>query len=196
MLNASAPRKRYMMMLGPVQLMVIGLHDEDDDFEGKVPMALHAAHMVLGALRHEHIRVLDMVMVRKDARGDVQLLQVGALGEPERAFSGALASDLLGLRAGGNVAPNPQARYGVLTVARREFGLTEADLREIVQDIPNGKAAAIVLVEHLWVVRLKEAFEHVGCTFIAEGMLTSGILGVFGADVAIAQIAADNDYVH
>lgn len=179
------------MTLGPVQLMVVGLHGEDDDFKGKVPQALRAAHVLRGAHRHEHVRVLDMLLVRKDADGNVQQLQVSELGERERSFAGALAGDLLGLRAGREVSSKPGSSYGVLTVAHHEFGLCEADLREIVRDIPNGTAAALVLVEHLWVIRLKQIFQDVGCTLLAEGMLTSGTLSGFGADVAVAQTAAD-----
>ena len=196
MVDVLVPHRRYVMTLGPVQLMVVGLHGEDDDFNGKVPQALHAAHVLRGAHQQEDVRVLDLLLIRKDAHGNIQRLQISELGERERAFAGALAGGLLGLRADSDMTARPGTSYGVLTVARQEFGLSEADLREIVRDIPNGHAAAIVLVEHLWVIRLKEVFEDVGCTLLAEGMLTPRMLGGFGADVATAQTAADNDFMH
>lgn len=184
------------MTLGPVHLMVIGLHGQDDDFKGKVPQALRAVHALRGAHRHEDVRVLDMLLIRKDAHGDIHRLQVSELGEHERAFAGALAGGLLGLRNGSDAPAKPGATYGVLAVAQHEFGLSEADLREIERNIPNGNAAAIVLLEHVWVVRLKDAVDDVGCTLIAEGMLTSGMLGSLGSDVAAAQKAADHYYAH
>ncbi len=53
-----------------------------------------------------------------------------------------------------------------------------------------------MLVEHLWAVRLKDAILDAGCRLLAEGMLTSATLTALGADVAKAQHAADNMYVH
>lgn len=182
------------MTLGPVHLMVIGLHGQDDDFKGKVPQVLRAVRALRGTHRHDDVRVLDMLLIRKDSHGDIQRLQVGDLGEHERAFAGALAGGLLGLRTGSDMPPKPGATYGVLAVAQHEFGLSEGDLREITRNIPNGNAAAVVLMEHLWVMQLKDAVDDAGCTLIAEGMLTSGMLGTLGADVATAQKAADQYY--
>jgi len=184
------------MTLGPLHLMVIGFHGHDDDFKGKVPRAFRAAHALRAARRHGDVRVLDMLLIRKDAHGNIQRLQVGELGEQERAFAGCVAGGVLGLRAEGAARAKPAASYGVLAVAEHEFGLDEADLREITKEIPNGNAAAIVLVEHLLAVRLKDAIDDAGCRLIAEGMLTSATLSALGADVAVAQHAADRIYAH
>lgn len=184
------------MTLGPLHLMVIGFHGHDDDFKGKVPQALRAARALRGARRRGDVRVLDMLLIRKDANGNIQQVRDGELGEQERAFAGAVAGGMLGLRTGGPVYANPAADYGVLSVAEHEFGLDEADLRKIARDIPNGNAAAIVLVEQLWAVRLKEAIDGAGCKLIAEGMLTPATVSALGADVARAQHAADHPYVH
>ena len=190
------------MTLGPLHLVVIGFHGHDDDFKGKVPRALRAAHALRAARRHGDVRVLDMLLIRKDAHGAIHQLQLGELGEKERAFAGSVAGGILGLPTEGTAHAKraadakPAASYGVLAVAEHEFGLDEADLQEITRDIPNGNAAAIVLVEHLWALRLKDAIDDAGCRLIAEGMLTSATLSALGADVAIAQHAADHMYAH
>lgn len=184
------------MTLGPLHLIVIGFHGQDDDFKGKVPRAFRAAHALRAARRHGDVRVLDMLMIRKDAYGNVQRLQYSELGEQERTFAGSVAGGVVGLRSEYSARGKPTASYSVLAVAEHEFGLTEAQLREITRDIPNGDAAAIVLVEHLWVVRLKDAIDESGCRLIAEGMLTSAALSPLGADVAVAQHAADHMYTH
>ena len=196
MVDRLVPHWRYVMTLGPLHLMVIGFHGHDDDFKGKVPRAFRAAHALRAAHRHGDVRVLDMLLIRKDAHGTIQQLQFGELGEQERAFAGSVAGGILGLRPESVARDKPAATYGVMAVAEHEFGLDEADLREITRDIPNGGAAAIVLVEHLWAVRLKDAIDDAGCRLIAEGMLTTATLSALGADVAMAQHAADHIYAH
>ena len=188
--------RRYVMSLGPVSLMVIGFQGHDYDFKGKVPRAFRAAHALRAARRHGDIRVLDMLLIRKDARGNIEQLQFGDLGEQERTFAGSLAAGLLGVPFEGAASAKPASTYGVLAMAEHEFGLDEADLRQITRDIPHGQAAAIVLVEHLWAVRLKDEILDAGCRLLAEGMLTSATLTALGADVAKAQHAADNMFVH
>jgi uncharacterized membrane protein len=196
MVDVVVPHWRYMMTLGPLHLIVIGFRGHDDDFKGKVPRAFRAAHALRAAHRHGDVRVLDMLLIRKDASGSIHQLQVSELGEQERAFAGCLAGGVLGLSSESPLRAKPAATYGVLAVAEHEFGLSEAELRECTRDIPMGGAAAIVLVEQLWVVRLKDAIDDAGCRLIAEGMLTSETLSALGADVAIAQHAADHIYAH
>ena len=198
----SVPHWRYVMTLGPLHLVVIGFRGHDDDFKGKVPRALRAAHALRAARRNGDVRVLDMLLIRKDVHGTIQQMQFSELGEQERAFAGSVAGGILGLPIERTAHAKPAAiaksaaTYGVLAVAEHEFGLDEADLQEITRDIPNGNAAAIVLVEHLWARRLKDAIDDAGCRLIAEGMLTSATLRALGADVAMAQHTADHMYAH
>lgn len=196
MVDVFVPQWRYVMTLGPLHLMVIGFHGHDDDFKGKVPWAFRAAHALRAVRRHDDVRVLDMLLIRKDADGNIQQLRYAEIGEQEKAFTGSVARGLLGLHNERPTPARPAATYGTLAVAEHEFGLHEEDLREITRDIPNGDAAAIVLVEHLWAVRLKDAIDDAGCRLIAEGMLTSAMLSALGADVALAQRAADHTYAH
>ena len=196
MVDVVMPRWRYVMTLGPLHLIVIGFRGHDDDFKGKVPRAFRAAHALRAAHRHGDVRVLDMLLIRKDADGNIHQLQVTELGEQERAFAGCVAGGILGLRSESPTRARPAATYGVLAVAEHEFGVNEAELQEVTRDIPSGGAAAIVLVEQLWVVRLKDAIDDAGCRLIAEGMLTSEALSALGADVAVAQHAADHMVAH
>src|SRR5260370_36466486 len=148
--------RRYVMSLGPVSLMVIGFQGHDYDFKGKVPRAFRAAHALRAARRHGDIRVLDMLLIRKDARGSIEQLQFGDLGEQERAFAGSLAGGLLGVACEGAARARAASSYGGLAMAEHEFGVDEAYLRQITRDIPKGKAASVVLVGQRLAVRLKD----------------------------------------
>jgi uncharacterized membrane protein len=184
------------MTLGSVHLMVIGLRGHDDDFKGKVPQAFRAAHALHAERRHGDVRVLDMLLVRKDADGNIEQIRIDKLGEQERAFAGAVAGSLLGLPTARMARAKPKELYGALATAQRQFGLGEADLREITRDIPNGNAAAIVLVEHLWAIRVKDAVDDAGCTLLAEGLVSSAMLDALSADVASAQQSAERGRAH
>lgn len=196
MVDVRVPHWRYVMTLGPLHLMVIGFHGHDDDFKGKVPWAFRAAHALRAARRNDDVRVLDMLLIRKDAHGNIQQVRYDEVGEQEKAFTGSIARRILGLQTERVPPAKPMATYGVLAVAEHEFGLNEADLQEITRSIPNGDAAAIVVVEYLWEVRLKDAMHDAGCRLIAEGMLTSAMLSALGPEVAVAQHAADHIYAH
>jgi hypothetical protein len=194
--RAVMPHWRYAMTVGPLHLIVIGFHGQDDDFKGKVPRAFRAAHVLRAARRHGDVRVLDMLIIRKDTSGNIQRLHFSELGEQERTFAGSVAGGVVGLRSDSSARAKPAASYGILAIAEREFGLSESQLQDITRDIPNGDAAAVVLVEHLWVVRLKEAIDESGCRLLAEGMLTTATLSPLGIDVAVAQHAVDHVYTH
>src|SRR5215472_9522312 len=111
------------MTLGPLQLIVIGFDGHDDDFKGKVPRAFRAAHALRAARRHGDVRVLDMLMIRKDASGHIQRMDFSELGEQERTFDGSVAGGLVGLRSATSARAKPAASYGILAVAEHEFGL-------------------------------------------------------------------------
>src|SRR5258708_32240847 len=101
------------MSLGPVSLMVIGFQGHDYDFKGKVPRAFRAAHALRAARRHGDIRALDMLLIRKDARGSIEQLQFGDLGEQERTLAGSLAAGLLGVPCTGAPTARPALSHGL-----------------------------------------------------------------------------------
>jgi len=68
-----------MAMIGPVQLLVVGF--EQPDFKGEV-----LAH--LQRLReHDLVRVIDILLVHKDAAGELETRQVSDLSAQEAKTS-------------------------------------------------------------------------------------------------------------
>jgi uncharacterized membrane protein len=136
-------------VIGPVQLLVVGF--EQPDFKGEV-----LAH--LQRLReHDLVRVIDILLVHKDAAGELQTRQISDLSEREAQELGALAAALIGLGAAASGDEEGAARLW-----SAEDGLTEDDLVDVLGEIPPDTAVAIALLEHRWAIPLREAIIAAG----------------------------------
>jgi uncharacterized membrane protein len=118
-----------------------------------------------GAIRRElerlreadTIKVLDAVLVAKAADGSIQALEAGAEG-------GHLLLRLL-----------DGAAEGVDMDA-----VSEAQLADAAGSIPPGSAAALLLIEHVWALPLREAVLAAGGRTVAETFLAEEDLGAVG----------------
>jgi uncharacterized membrane protein len=138
-----------MAMIGPVQLLVVGF--EQPDFKGEV-----LAH--LQTLReHDLVRVIDILLVYKDAAGELETRQVSDLSAQEAQDLGAIAGALIGLGAAAGGDAESAARLW-----SAEDGLSEEDLVDVLAEIPPDTAVAIALLEHRWAIPLREAIIAAG----------------------------------
>jgi uncharacterized membrane protein len=133
---------------GPVQMLVIGF--DDPKFEGQI-------RAELDRLRdNDVVRLIDAVVVQKDADGNVERMQLSHLSVDEAIDLGSKAGALIGLGFG---ADEESMRTGALLGAAEgsDGHLLDADAWYVDDVIPNGSAAAIALVEHRWAIPLREA---------------------------------------
>ncbi|MDD3858300.1 MAG: DUF1269 domain-containing protein [Methanoculleus sp.] len=170
------------VMYGPMQLLVIGF--ENPDFHGQIRQALGSA-MEAGV-----VRLIDVRFVWKDAEGNVEGLEATQLSDEERQRFGAAVGALIGLGAGGVEGARGGAETGATAAARRTFGMTEENVRNIAATIPNDNAAAIFLIEHLWAKDLKQALRDANGYLIAQGLVTPEALVLAGAALHEAVEAA------
>ena len=138
-----------MTVTGPVQLLVVGF--EHPDFKGEV-----LAHLQ-GLREHDLVRVIDILLVNKDAAGELRTRQISDLSEAEAQELGALAAALIGLGAAAGGDGEAAARLW-----SAEDGLTEDDLVDVLAEIPPDTAVAIALLEHRWAIPLREAIIAAG----------------------------------
>ena len=99
--------------------------------------------------------MIDSLAVFKDAAGE---LEVQHLSE-----SGSLVSALIGLVVEGDEDLELGAETGPLA---------DEDGWDVVQDIPNDTAAALLLIEHRWAVPLREAILRIGGFRISDGFIS------------------------
>jgi uncharacterized membrane protein len=136
-------------MIGPVQLLVVGF--DEPEFRGEVLAQLQALR------EQDLVRVVDILVVDKDADGAVTTGQFSDLSEGEAQELGAVVKALVGLGelAGGDAE-------GAAALWAREGGLGEEEVLDVLEEIPPDTAVAIALLEHRWALPLREAIVGAG----------------------------------
>jgi hypothetical protein len=142
-------------VIGPVQLLVVGF--EQPDFKGEV-----LAH--LQRLKEDDVvRVIDILLVRKDTDGELTTTQVSDLSDQEAQELGAVVAALIGLgEAAGADAEGAAKLWAAGGPGREELGLLEEDILDVLAEIPDDTAVAIALLEHRWAIPLREAIIAAG----------------------------------
>jgi uncharacterized membrane protein len=141
------------MTIGPVQLLVVGF--AGGEFKGEI-MA------VLDDLRdRDVIRLVDMAFVRKDDQGELVMI--------ERSDLGAVVGALIGFGAAGEEGAEIGAIEGA--EAASEGGMLEDQMWYIADEIPEGTAAAVALIEHRWAIPLREAIMNAGGFLLSDAWI-------------------------
>ena len=149
------------MTIGPVQLLVVGF--AGGEFKGEI-MA------VLDDLRdRDVIRLVDMAFVRKDDQGDLVMIERSDLSEEEAAEFGAVVGALIGFGAAGEEGAEVGAIEGAEAAA--EGGMLEDQMWYIADEIPEGTAAAVALIEHRWAIPLREAIMNAGGFLLSDAWI-------------------------
>ncbi len=139
------------MALGPVQMLVLGF--AEPNFTGKIAAELDRLR------EHEFVKIVDALVVSKDDEGNITELQVTDLSLDESIEMGAIAGALIGFGygEGDEEAIEAGAELGAEAMAEKGGHLIpEEDAWYVADAIPNGSAAAIILLEHLWAIPLRE----------------------------------------
>ncbi len=154
------------MAIGPVQLLVLGF--SQPDFHGEIIAELER-------LRESNtVRVIDSLVVYKDAEGELEVEHLSNLSEQEAIELGSKIGALIGLGIDGEEGMEAGAIAGA-EEAVADGGVhvfTEEEGWDILEDIPNGTAAALVLLEHHWAVPLRDAIARAGGFRISDGFIS------------------------
>jgi hypothetical protein len=142
-------------MIGPVQLLVVGF--EEPDFQGEA-----LAH--LRRLREQDVvRVIDILLVNRDADGEVYSRQISNIPDSEAEELGEIVKALIGLGEAAGGDPEAAARlWSEGAAGLQGAGLTEEDLVDVLAEIPPDTAVAIALLEHRWAIPLRQAIVAAG----------------------------------
>ena len=148
------------MAIGPVQMLVLGF--AEPNFTGKIAAELDRLR------QNEFIKIVDALVVNKDENGEITALQVSDLSEDESLEMGAIAGALVGFGYGGDEeSVEAGAELGAEAMADGHL-LPEEDAWYVADAIPNGSAAAIILLEHLWAIPLRDAIVDAGGIALAD----------------------------
>jgi uncharacterized membrane protein len=154
------------MAIGPVQLLVLGFNHPN--FHGEVIAELERLR------ESDTVRVIDALAVYKDAEGSLEVEHLSNLTEDEAIELGSKIGALIGLGFEGEEGVEAGAIAGAEEVAA-EGGVhvfSEEDAWDVLEDIPNDSAAALVLLEHHWAVPLRDAIVRAGGFRISDGFIS------------------------
>jgi uncharacterized membrane protein len=117
------------------------------------------------------IRVIDALAVHKDASGDIEVAHLSTLTEEEAIEIGTVVGALVGLGIEGEEGMAAGAILGAEAGSEGLDVFDEDDAWDIIEDIPNDSAAALILVEHHWAVGLRNAIAKAGGVRISDGFI-------------------------
>src|SRR5229473_4147971 len=154
------------MAIGPVQLLVLGFNHPN--FHGEIIAELERLK------ESDTVRVIDSLAVYKDAEGELEVEHLSNLTEAEAIEMGTKIGALIGLgiegEEGMEAGAIPRAEEVAADGGVHVF--TEEEGWDILEDIPNDSAAALILLEHHWAVPLRDAIARAGGFRISDGFIS------------------------
>jgi uncharacterized membrane protein len=151
--------------IGPVQLIVLGFNHPD--FHGEVIAELQRLR------DSDTVRVIDSIAVYKDVNGELETEHLSNLTELEAIELGSKIGALIGLGVEGEEGMEAGALAGAEEAAAEGVNVFgDAEEWDVLEDIPNDSAAALILLEHHWAVPLRDAIARAGGFRISDGFIS------------------------
>jgi uncharacterized membrane protein len=157
------------MAIGPVQLLVLGF--PRPDFHGQVVAELERLR------ENDTVRVIDSLAVHKDTDGSIEVLHLSNITDDEAVELGSKIGALLGLGIEGEEGLVEGAVLGAeaATETVAEGGhlmFSDDDAWDVLDEIPDGSAAALILLEHRWAIPLRDAIAAAGGYRVGDSFIS------------------------
>jgi uncharacterized membrane protein len=165
--------------IGPVQLIVLGFNHPE--FHGEIAAELEKLR------ESDTVRVIDALAVHKDADGEIEVQHLSNLTKDEAIELGSKVGALIGLGIEGEEGMETGAAAGAEAAANGIDVLSSNDEAwDVLEEIPNDSAAALLLIEHHWAVPLRDSIARAGGFRISDGFISPLDL------IAIGLVSADD----
>ena len=152
------------MAIGPVQLIVLGF--EHPEFHGEIIAELERLK------ESDTVRVIDALAVHKDAEGEIEVAHLSNLSKDEAVELGSKVGALVGLGIEGEEGLYAGAEAGAEAGADGISVFSDEEAWDVLEEIPNDSAAALLLIEHHWAVPLRDAIGRAGGFRISDGFVS------------------------
>lgn len=152
------------MAVGPVQLIVVGFNHPE--FHGEIIAELERLH------DEQTVRVIDALAVHKDADGEIEVQHLSTLSKEEAIEVGSTIGALIGLGIEGEEGAEEGAVLGAEAAEDGVEVFSDEQAWDILEEIPNDSAAALILLEHHWAVPLRDAIARAGGYRIGDGFIS------------------------
>jgi uncharacterized membrane protein len=161
------------MSFGPVQILVIGFGDAE--FKGTIRAELERLR------DHDVVRLIDLIVVRKDEDGNIERLQQSDLTQDEAMEFGAIVGALVGVGADGEEGAEVGAVLGAQAMEGGHV-FDQTDTWYVDDAIPPGTAAAVALLDHRWAIGLRDAIREAGGFHLADAWVHPADLIAIGVE--------------
>lgn len=171
---------------GPIQIWTFAF--DGNRFKGEILPELDRLKEA------EVIRMIDLLVIRKDAAGRVATLTASDLDWEEATSFGAMIGGLIGMGFAGEEGAEIGEMTGALELADGHL-LSTRTRDELVEVLPPNSTSAIALVEHLWAKPLKAAIVRAGGIEVDNDWLKLDELVALGLRQALqsGQVDAEGD---
>src|SRR3954467_570360 len=176
------------MAIGPVQLIVVGF--PNPDFHGEIIDELERLRM------NDTVRVIDALAVYKSPDGEAPAMHLTNFSDDEGmdpagegVDGGRGGAALVGLGLDGEEGAVAGAQAGAEAAADGISAFSDEEAWDVLEDIPNGSAAALVLLEHHWAVGLRDAIARAGGYRVSDGFISP--LDLIALGMVTAEEAAE-----
>jgi len=172
------------MAFGPIQIFTFGFPDTEG-FEGRIAAEL------IKLSDAGIIRIIDALAVVADG-DEVDILRVSDLDDAQREELGMEIGALIGLGAAGLEGFMAGAEAGAEIADEGGFGIVEAIGEDFIENLPDGAAALLLIIEHAWAVPLREAVVDAGGILMGNQWIGAQDLVALGVALGIeAELEAE-----
>jgi uncharacterized membrane protein len=144
-------------------LIVLGF--SEPEFHGEIIAELQRLH------DQGTVRVIDALAVHKDADGAIEVQHLSNLTKDEAIELGSAVGALIGLGIDGEEGAEEGAAIGAEVAADGVQVFSDEKAWDVIEEIPNDSAAALILLEHHWAVPLRDAVAAAGGFRISDGFI-------------------------
>jgi uncharacterized membrane protein len=152
------------MAIGPVQLIVLGFNHPE--FHGEIIEELERLR------QSDTVRVIDALAVYKDAEGEIEVQHLSNLTKDEAIELGSKVGALIGLGIEGEEGMEAGSIAGAEAASEGIHFFDDAEAWDVLEDIPNDSAAALILLEHHWAVPLRDAIARAGGFRLSDAFIS------------------------
>lgn len=167
-----------MIEMAPIQMFVFGFRDAEQ-FTPAIMQEVESLQ------NRGLIRLIDLLYVERLAGGSLVRTETSGLGPDELEEFGDLLEKLLGGSDGAFSPTHDDREHTHPADDELFYGLSRSDMAGIVDDIPPGGAAVLVLFEHTWAFEIRNKIRRATGYPITQGFLAQELFLLIGEEVRL-----------
>lgn len=148
----------------PVQVFVAAFPGENDADE--------ALKQIKAARKEKLIGVIDVAVLRRDAKNKLHVRETADMGGGKGAAIGGAVGAAIGLLFPPSVilAGGVGALVGGLAARLRDAGFPDGELRELGAGLQPGTSAIVAVIEHRWIADFEAAVQAESARMVRQGL--------------------------